>query len=832
MPSLVLRIAVLSALSLLFLCAALLAPARADIVVLKDGHMLFGKVKRESQVILDSGQPFEIPKLFFLVDDHVRRVIFGSRQVEEVEPGDHNSEGDMITLRKQVINLDNFQLPSPMQLVSVAPWNEKWERVVKIRGPNTAADVPQRISFLTPYYLRADSLRYRWPVLYFTREYDPDTIRTLLAAHPDLKLSGDSGDATKRLRIARFLLQAGWLEHADQEYAAITRDFPEEKDKAEAGRDQARKLHLLEVVQEIHRAQEAGRSGWVQHVLKVLPMQGLDEKQQARLRELRTQHEAARDRLARAQRFLTELPPKIDDTPKRDLFTEAASAILAELTEETSSRLDGFAALALQAERERKNDRKPSHAPDQLMALAVSGWLLGNSVADTRVDAALRLWRGRQFVLDYLRSHSAAERRQMLQAYAKDNPASVDEIAQMLALLPPPEHVGPWSVVSAQWLTLTANQLAAPVHSLVSAAHLPLTTDNGPRTTPRIHKFQSDVPWSQRRGSDYWVQLPLEYQPGRLYPVLLALHHTGEEAQDILKRWGPLAAARGYVLVAPAWMRGFRATYDYTPEEHSAVLDVLWEVRRRFWVDADRVFLTGFGDGANMAYDVGLSHPHLFAGALPMGAGPRYFARAYKFNGQYLPFYAVDGDRNGKSPIDIREHFKLWVPRGYPVLYVEYKGRAFEWFAGELPHAFDWMSRKKRAAGFPDLGRGGGSSVDEGYTSMRPTDNRFYWLSADGLAERFHNNASQWRQLLSGGTLSGRISDGNNINVWIRGFKRATVWLGPGMVDADKPLVVKVNGSVLGGKRSAKPSLEVLMEDLYQRGDRQRPYWAKVEFGL
>src|SRR5262249_55214391 len=203
-------------------------PAHADVVLLKDGHVLQGKVLRESQVILEGGVPYSIPKTFFLVDDQVRRVIFGARQVEDVEAGDTAAEADFAPLRRQVINLDNWPTPNPLLIQSITPWDDKGERTVKIRGTNTAATVTQRITALTPYYLRADSLRYRWPVLYLTREYDSATIRGLLVNHPDLKLKGDSDDALKRFRVFRFLLQAGWYDQAEEELKSIAADLPGE----------------------------------------------------------------------------------------------------------------------------------------------------------------------------------------------------------------------------------------------------------------------------------------------------------------------------------------------------------------------------------------------------------------------------------------------------------------------------------------------------------------------------------------------------------------------------------------------------------------------------
>src|SRR6266699_2598908 len=68
----------------------------------------------------------------------------------------------------------------------------------------------------------------------------------------------------------------------------------------------------------------------------------------------------------------------------------------------------------------------------------------------------------------------------------------------------------------------------------------------------------------------------------------------------------------------------------------------------------------------------------------------------YWANAQYLPLYIVGGDHTGAPDKTIRKLFETWVPHNYPALFVEYKGRGLEWFGGEVPYLFDWMSRKRR----------------------------------------------------------------------------------------------------------------------------------------
>ena len=63
----------------------------------------------------------------------------------------------------------------------------------------------------------------------------------------------------------------------------------------------------------------------------------------------------------------------------------------------------------------------------------------------------------------------------------------------------------------------------------------------------------------------------------------------------------------------------------------------------------------------------------------------------------------------------------------------------------------------------------------------------------------------------------------------MHGFKRVTVWLGPGMIDFEKPVTIRVN-SRIESNRKIQPTLGTLVEDFYLRGDRQRLFFAKVEF--
>ena len=96
----------------------------------------------------------------------------------------------------------------------------------------------------------------------------------------------------------------------------------------------------------------------------------------------------------------------------------------------------------------------------------------------------------------------------------------------------------------------------------------------------------------------------------------------------------------------------FGKGWQWKGEDHVYVTAALRDAVRHFTVDNDKVFLLGFGDGANMAMDVGMSHPDLFAGVIAMGPIPKWQRACSSTTGrtpQKLPFYVVTGEHRGRG---------------------------------------------------------------------------------------------------------------------------------------------------------------------------------------
>src|SRR5262249_48288879 len=214
----------------------------------------------------------------------------------------------------------------------------------------------------------------------------------------------------------------------------------------------------------------------------------------------------------------------------------------------------------------------------------------------------------------------------------------------------------------------------------------------------------------------------------------------------------------------------------------------------------------------------------------------------YWSNAQYLNAYVVEGDFNGSGPKANRNLFKNWIRWQYPAMYVEYKGRGSEWFSAEIPVMFDWMNRKRRYHPAKQLGR-----KDEEFKIMRETDNRYYWLGADGISPKCITSYSNWVHHTLPATLAATIhtpskidltKEGgtakgtriwNQINVQTSGVKQVSLYPGPNTIDFPKPLVVTIN-STSGPQMKVHASIQTLLEELFYQGDRQRLVYGKLDF--
>lgn len=775
-----------------------LPPLHADYVYMIDGFTLYGKVEKEGRYIDDpSGFDIWVPNAGYLVDDQARRVFFSYKIVAEAhkDPENHKSDQETFTL-KQPFNPFKPLIPNVV-FERAEPWQKNGERKLQLRTP-LPLTVEQFVVKVTPLSVRTQARLHRWYTGMLPSEFQPQELLDILRTHPDA-LGKEPDSASSRIRLLRFCLQTGWYAEAEAERIALLKQHPEMEKEIEGITQELRRLQALKADQDIQRAIRTGQFQRLHQLLQAASEEGASDAVRTRLRNARIMWQDLQAQLEAARVHLAQVKKRATDQGLLARWAEILREMEEHLNLETCPRLEVFTTLAQQEERRASRKQPPEYKAEQLLALAISGWIMGPRGAETSSGYATRLCQGREMVLRYLQIEDRAQREKYLYEYQQMEPLRVDEMAQLLEFIPPP--------------------LAEKEPSLELVKE---------HVTPVSKEWPKGVP--------YQVQRPPEYHAHRPYPVLIVLPDPGLSEygdalqctpQHIKQLWGPAASEHGFLLVIPEWLAPGQKTYRGTAREQAAVFEVLRDVRRRYFVDGERICLAGFYQAGTLVYDLGLSHPDRFAAVSVICGKPSKMAKMLRSNGQYLPFYIVDGEKNFESPKENKAVFDYWVQRGFPSLFVEYYGRGFERYEQEIPLIVDWMSRKQRSRGLPDLGREDITRTNLGdeIKSTRTTDQRFYWITSSDLTGSLNRPAM----------LTAKQVRGNEFVIKAAGFKQLSIWLHSSMVDFEIPVEIRLNpGSPYGQtfKKIVVPSLPVMLEDYFERGDRKNLYMGRVDFDL
>ncbi|MCS7166014.1 MAG: hypothetical protein RMI91_08635 [Gemmatales bacterium] len=785
---------VLAGLTALALAALLPPLGMCEYVFLKDGTVLRGRVLREGQIHRDpaSGNVVWLADTqgFYMVADGGRRIAFSHKNV-------HLALSDPVQQQSQT--LQTFTMPRQLNVFNVSPTLNRVPNFTDV-GPWIVSDRPQingsrllkgdflpgltqRVQYITlvsPEVILASAAEIRWTAAYRPDEFERSTLLSILRNHLQSRKPPVS-PWDQGLSLFRFCLQTGWLEEAESELIRL-RDVPDASTET-----------LVELEQQLRRAQAerlANRLEWayasgqyqrVEELLRQFPWAYASEKALRTARTLQVQLQDRRRDLETTHRLLKQLHASAPQ-----VFEAALREITEHLNLDTVSRLEPFRLLALQEERLREQGKQLQLSADQLVALAITGWLLGDRLAEANPELAQQLWRERQMIREILVQDHPRERLVLMEKLRQARSQDVDLLVQMLRYLPPPRAE------------------KSPPAKLVG------------QTTLCSEKHK------------YFVQVPAEYHPHRRYPTLLVLPDAGQDARSAAEPWLQPAAERGFLLAVMPWAGGIQSTYRYTAAEQQPVLDVLRDLRRRYAVDVSRVFLFGFGEGGSLAFDLGMSHPDLFAGVAVMSGRPGPHQGTYWTNAQYLPFYVVVGELDGprrdgnppanEGPAYWRALFRHWVQAGFPSLYIEYNGRGREFFAGEIDDIFHWMSRKKRPATPFQLGNPQilGDFGNRDFVGIRPEENRFYWVSF-GNPPGHHRFAAQ-------------VFEGNRIQVRTSAnLRHVSIWLNSELVDFGQDIRIQLLAPQKVWQVRVQPDVRVLLEDFYERGDCDQLFVARVD---
>jgi phospholipase/carboxylesterase len=201
-----------------------------------------------------------------------------------------------------------------------------------------------------------------------------------------------------------------------------------------------------------------------------------------------------------------------------------------------------------------------------------------------------------------------------------------------------------------------------------------------PRAASQKPFVGSDVIWYNTDRRSY-LRVPPTYRPDQQLPLMIAFHGGGGRGTDWVN-YGKLTDAAGMVLLAP---ESANVTWDGVIGRLGADIDMvnfaLAETFDRVNIDARRIVLMGFSDGASYALSLGLSNGDNVKQVIAHSPG---FYLDVPRHGQPA-FFVSHGTRDKVLPIEATSRVIVPLLRGYgdSVKYVEFDG------SHELPDSIE-----------------------------------------------------------------------------------------------------------------------------------------------
>ncbi|HMC10876.1 MAG TPA: peptidase [Pirellulaceae bacterium] len=854
-----------------------------DIVTLNNGMTIDGEPQRISSVGSDplKGIGETGVKQILLIDNRLTRTFVPTKQLakELVKPAAVGME--RIPLQQRIPAAGN-QISVVGMPLRIDPFDEWGRRIFSMTGQRgKPLELVQGITEITPRWSKVEAIQginnYIWTMKIATSTIPREQLSKMLARTLDPK------DPTQRLRIVRLYMQSERFQDAREELKQVIKDFP----GLAHLQDTVKELHQLgaqRLLKEIELRRDAGQYRLAVLMLEQFPPEGVAGETLLKVRELLDDIKAQQDQRQNVLKLIdaNAAALKIDAIrPDKGIIAEIRS----ELNINTLDRMADF--LRLSDDPKMSAEQKMSLAISGWL-LGSGGAIdnLEVSIALVKVRDLARQYMAttrqpdRDNIISQLPSEATIEYLAAIIAHMKppvptevlalpaadlgnpaavlglpggevgkpqdaksagDNPAGAKPPEDKAkeddtgSCAPPkedssllkgtPKPVGPQQ---------PQNEPEPPVVAK-PAVEAPAVSAAQATAVPGLYKLTVNSKLSEEPQITYWVQVPPEYDPYRRYPCIVTLNGVattpvqqidwwaGGYSPDAQTRYGQ-ATRHGYIVIAPQWTREHQQQYEFSHREHTAVLLPLRDACKRFAIDVDRVYLTGHSMGGTAAWDVGLSHPDLWAGVIPIVATAGKYITQYAENGKYVPMYFVSGEKD-RATFENSTDWDFYLKHvGYDIMVAQYLGRGHEPFFDEIQNLFAWMGLHKREFFRKDF------AVE----SLRPWDNFFWWVETDEPKEINMILPAEWGENpISAKPLNpAKIKatpiapNGLSVNAG-RSFGSVSVWLSPELVAFNNTLKVSINGKA---QRNVQPRIDTLLEDVRRRGDRQHPYWATVSW--
>lgn len=760
-------------------CATDPAYSPAGEITLKNGTVLTGQIAQVENINQLAGQAGPIKStLVVMVTGELQRYFVPFRNIDNQNLNVVDL-GQIETFKQwQPLNGGGKYVKQASGLGKPTRFDQFGRRTIPVRTANGEVQLTQGIVFLSPEAARLEGLNYEWKTAIAPSSIPADELLPILRQMVAGGKTTEPLTLVQRLTIVRYLIQANLYAAADAELRTVKEEFPDSQQLVDQLSAALQEATVQELVIELQRRRAAG-----QHQLSLSLAEKLVEMpaSAAVIRDARDILDAYRNDISLGNEIVSLLAKLEAELP--DELASGVGPLRAQVAESLSfhniRRLDAFMQSTADA----------TATAEEKLALALSGWILGNNFAVRDLPQTLQLWKIRFEIQQYLRSNDRNQRQNIFNTMSKMEGFSVERVRQMMPLLSP--ILDPLGAQPGVPKTIEVAE--SPGHAAVR----------------------------------YHVTLPWEYSPDHNYPLLVCLHDSGRDPLHEMKFWAGSPDApttqqsqrNGYIVIAPEYVANGVREYTSNSPSHQAVLEAVRDASLRYSVAADRIFISGHGMGGDATIDIAASNPDVFAGAMPFSGQFQLASKLVRDNANLLSWYFLSGDFDVPTIENASPQQMMMLREGADLIVCEYRGSGRDSFYAEIHKLFAWMNRIARPDVLPEFE----------FKSVRPENNLCSWLELGGIPEA---NLKPGKGIpRSSYKVSGRLVANTNYVVISAGGKaRPTLWIpySPDFLDLERKLIVEVNGK---SKFSdfVKPDPQAVLEGVRRRGDRKRLFVAVID---
>ncbi len=185
------------------------------------------------------------------------------------------------------------------------------------------------------------------------------------------------------------------------------------------------------------------------------------------------------------------------------------------------------------------------------------------------------------------------------------------------------------------------------------------------------------------------LELPADYTPAHAWRLVVALHGSNSDGDNLVPFYSPRLAQGGAIVVYPTTSDKNHFWAD--PTEMAMVFRLIEWVGHRYRVDFRRLVMSGASMGGMGTWDHLLAHPELWSAGASVAGLPGAMGGDILERLRGIPFYVLHGgnDTNGVSlaPVErVRQAVAELKARGMEPIYVEVPG------AGHTPPMDAWVT--------------------------------------------------------------------------------------------------------------------------------------------